>query len=219
MCVDRLRIKNPSAKLIAVGQLPGYKLAFHRKAKSWCGGVADIVTAPDTEMWGAVWELCMSDSDSLDAQEGVSQKDGVDVGHYRRLQVTVTTSGGHVCSCRTYEVVKKRVGLAPSPAYKGCILTGALAVGLPSDYLKELRDLKDNGYSGEYHEKFGPFVQSWLEAAALKQTLRPDAPHAQGQSSLACSKSRPANYEIVMAAARLSLTLRDEAVAVLTAAR
>ena len=211
LCADRLRIRNPSAKLVSVGRLQGYKLAFNRKAKSWCGGVGDIVAAPDNEeMWGAVWELCMSDSDSLDAQEGVSQKDGVDVGHYKRLQVSVTTSAGLVCSCRTYVVVKTRAGLLPSPAYKGCILTGALAVGLPSEYMEELRALKDNNYSGEYADKFEPFVQAWLEAAAAPQPdIRASMVAAEGRAD-AASKPRPANFEIVMAAARLSFTLREQ---------
>ena len=87
LCCERLRLSNPSAKFVTTAALRDYRLAFSLRSKRWSGGAADIVAAPGEVVWGSIWAMAESDAGSLDKQEGVKQKDGVDVGNYRRITV------------------------------------------------------------------------------------------------------------------------------------
>ena len=91
--------------------------------------------------------------------EGVFQVDGVDIGAYRRIAISVTDSAGVEYHCRSYEVVDKIEGLLPSPGYKGVIVCGAMELGgFPEAYMEKLQTLATNGYDGGYP----PGLGKWL---------------------------------------------------------
>lgn len=145
----RLRMHAPSARLVSIARLEGYRLAFSIESKrSWLGGVGDIVRSgddPNAEVWGALWVLAPEDSRPLDEQEGVFRAPPA----YRRLTVEVTTPAGDRVRCRTYQVVAPEPeGFLPSPAYKDTILRGARALSLPATYVSRLEALPDNGREG-----------------------------------------------------------------------
>ena len=57
LLASRLHESCPSAVLITIARLPGFRLAFTRHSTRWGGGVADIVEAPGEEVWGALWRI------------------------------------------------------------------------------------------------------------------------------------------------------------------
>ena len=62
---------------------------------------------------------------------------------------TVDTPAGDIVICRAYQVVAPDLeGIAPSPAYKGTIVRGARAIGLPAAYIEGLERIEDNGFEG-----------------------------------------------------------------------
>ncbi|MCK9486605.1 MAG: gamma-glutamylcyclotransferase [Dehalococcoidia bacterium] len=142
----RLHMHAPSARLVSIARLEGYRLAFSIESKrSWLGGVGDIVVAAGEETWGALWVIDPEHSRGLDAQEGVFRNPPA----YRRLAVEVETPAGDRVRCRTYQVVAPDPdGFAPSPAYKETILSGARDLGLPQAYLGRLEAIADNGVAG-----------------------------------------------------------------------
>lgn len=143
---QRLHLHAPSAHLVSIARLEGYRLAFSIESKrSWLGGVGDIVAEPGSEVWGALWVIGAEHSRELDAQEGLFR----DPPAYRRLTVEVRTPAGDLVRCRTYQVVAPHPkGYAPSPAYKQTILTGARDIGLPEAYIARLEGIEDNGVAG-----------------------------------------------------------------------
>ena len=70
---SRITLSNKSAKFIGLGLLRNYKLKFVWNSLRWKGSVATIVREEGSVVFGCVWELNNSDSDNLDAQEGVGQ--------------------------------------------------------------------------------------------------------------------------------------------------
>jgi hypothetical protein len=142
----RLRIHCPSAELVSIARLDGYRLAFTLESKrNWLGGVADILETPNAEVWGALWSIVEAESEELDRQEGLFR----DPPAYRRLNVEVATPAGDLVACRSYQVAAPDLaGHAPSPAYKETLLRGARTLGLPADYIASLEALQHNGRVG-----------------------------------------------------------------------
>jgi gamma-glutamylcyclotransferase (GGCT)/AIG2-like uncharacterized protein YtfP len=144
--VDRVHIHAPSARLVTIARLEGFRVAYSLESKrSWLGGVGDIVEAPGDEVWGALWLIDAAESHALDDQEGVFR----DPPAYRRMTVEVTTPAGDRVICRTYQVAAPDPdGFLPSPAYRDTILRGARALGLPAHYLARLEATPHNGREG-----------------------------------------------------------------------
>ena len=132
---SRLRESCPSAVFVTAARLSGYRLAFTRRSTRWDGGVADIIEAPDAEVWGAVWRIPLDERPALDRQEGLH----LDPPHYRRIGVTVTTRDGTDLECLAYQVATREAAhIAPSTTYLDTMLRGAAEVGLPEGYVEAL---------------------------------------------------------------------------------
>ncbi|KAM8841523.1 gamma-glutamylcyclotransferase a [Spinachia spinachia] len=141
---ERLQVANPSAIFHATGRLKDHELSFGLCETTgdslWHGGVATIAPCPGAEVWGVIWTLSTEDLPRLDKQEGVN------VGIYSPLQVSVETDEGLVF-CRTYQMNNFRACL-PSPQYKQVVCRGAERNGLPLEYLMKLEAIQTNNYSG-----------------------------------------------------------------------
>ncbi|TDH04116.1 hypothetical protein EPR50_G00149080 [Perca flavescens] len=141
---ERLQLANPSATFFTTGRLKDYELNFGLWEKhvdnSWHGGVATIKSCPGAEVWGVIWTLSNENLPSLDNQEGVSQ------GKYSPLEVSVETENG-LMLCRSYQMNNFHA-CPPSPQYKQVVCLGAEQNGLPGDYLKRLKAIQTNNYTG-----------------------------------------------------------------------
>ncbi|XP_014783098.1 gamma-glutamylcyclotransferase [Octopus bimaculoides] len=135
---ERLLINNKTAVFKTVAKLENYHLKFAYKTSTWHGHAATIAESKDDVVWGVVYEMNTSNIDSLDKQEGV------DKNIYRPIKVTVKSMNDVLYDCRTYQLLKRDFG-EPSPQYKDIIVRGALASGIPNDYIKFLKSIPDNG--------------------------------------------------------------------------
>lgn len=69
-------------------------------SKRWNGAAATIVPEMGSEVWGVIYELNTDNIDTLDKQEGVSEK------FYFAKYVDVTTKCGLNVQCRVYQQCK-----------------------------------------------------------------------------------------------------------------
>ena len=130
-----LRRRCPQMRILGAACLSGYALRFLYPSTSFPGGgAADIVAEPGGEVWGALYELSDSDFAALDDFEDVAESG------YRRISVTVVHDGDEI-EAVTYEVVSKLdAEMAPIAAYAELLASGAVAHGLPDNYLETLRE-------------------------------------------------------------------------------
>uniref|UniRef100_A0A3B5KJX6 Gamma-glutamylcyclotransferase a n=1 Tax=Takifugu rubripes TaxID=31033 RepID=A0A3B5KJX6_TAKRU len=150
---ERLELANPSASFVTTGRL---KVIFSSE-HMWHGGVATIEFHPGAEVWGVIWTLSNENLTSLDNQEGV------DRGLYSPLEVSVETDKG-IIVCRTYQINNFHACL-PSPDYKMVVCMGAEQNGLPTEYLRKLKAIQTNNYSG-------PSILDQLKTKKQLQPLR-----------------------------------------------
>lgn len=140
---ERIHINNPSAKMISVGKVEGYRLDFNHFSKRWKGAAATIVEDPSSYVYGVLWELANEDMPHLDKQEGVHQN------IYRVMDVEVETDKGNHVPARSYQVIRPlEDDRRPSYVYLDVIIRGAKENGLPEDYIKFLEGIEHNGYKG-----------------------------------------------------------------------
>jgi len=130
----------PDARLMGVGRLKDYKLAFTRRSSRRECGVADALPAPGENVWGVLWELTFRDLARLDKREGVP-------GAYERATKDVwlqQINGEAAVTAEVYFVSRKEkkrwaqaapAELKPNAAYKSLLLNGARQHGLPKEYV------------------------------------------------------------------------------------
>lgn len=131
MDITVMRRVAPSATVVAVARLDGYRLAFARCADPGQAGCT-IERAPGTALWGVQYDLSAADMAALDRAAGVPE------GHWQRLPISVTDGAGRVMASTTYEIPNASGPYAPPESYIAPIRAGARASGLPADYLEEL---------------------------------------------------------------------------------
>ena len=129
---DEFRGVSPAAVFISTARLQGHRLDFTRCSIRRRGGVADIVSDFSAETWGVLYE---ADQRALEA---LDEKEGVQSGAYKRIEVDVVTPGGENVHSITYSVVSKVAAVAPSQCYFDLITGGARYRGLPEDYIEAL---------------------------------------------------------------------------------
>ncbi|GAB1598364.1 gamma-glutamylcyclotransferase-like [Argonauta hians] len=135
---ERLLLKNKTAVFKTTAKLENYQLKFGYKSTTWFGHAATIVESKGNVVWGSVYEMNNSNLESLDKQEGV------DRNVYRPIEVKVEDPTGVIYNCRSYQLLKTDYG-DPSPQYKDVIVRGALASGIPNDYIEFLKSIPHNG--------------------------------------------------------------------------
>ena len=138
----QMKIRCPSSKIISKGSLSDYRLDFNRYSSGWGGGVADVIPANGSEVWGLVFELSDNDMDRLDFYEGC-YKDRTSL--YERSKVVINTPKGPIPDVWLYTVVEKQKFEAPTAKYLGIIKMAAARWNFPSIYQRILEQTKISG--------------------------------------------------------------------------
>ena len=127
----------PSAKVVGVARLPGYRLTFPRQSDRWRGGVAGLEKAPDEEVWGVLYEIDEADVHKLDRWEGVPKR-------YKRRTVKVKLREGNAeVEAFTYFAKPEPGGpFRPTREYLDHIVRGAEQHGLPAEYIEKLKKIE-----------------------------------------------------------------------------
>ena len=131
---DQMGERCPSARLVGPARLVDFRLAFTRESKvTYPGsGVADVIAAPGSVVWGAVYSLDEADLEALDRLEGAGSA-------YAREQVDVVDEKGDTVPAVAYVVLRKSDReLRPTAEYMSRVIGGARACGLGRDYLELL---------------------------------------------------------------------------------
>ncbi|KAH8373326.1 hypothetical protein KR009_000866, partial [Drosophila setifemur] len=154
MLSSRIHIQNPTAKRIGAGKLENYRLDFYTGSKNWLGAPATIVATPGAHVYGAIWEIDMSNLKDLDDQESVSDRVYIPIC----VPVFSLTSNSNI-TCRAYHLTNQPktellttgaqedipLDRQPSETYLKVLVKGAIETGIPENYIKWLRGIKHNG--------------------------------------------------------------------------
>jgi AIG2-like family len=136
----QMRERCPGSSARGTGLLAGYRLHFPRWSPRRGHAVASIEAHPEGGVWGVVYDMTPEDWPRLHPFEG-----HIAVGHaenrYDLISVEVRADEGNV-SARTYIAMpdpqRPDPGLT-SVRYLRQMIDGAIAHGLPQDYLAMLR--------------------------------------------------------------------------------
>lgn len=134
MDIEYFRRVAPSAKVIGIGCIKDYAMAFgvtHDGAHSG----ARLEPKPGAEVWGVEFELSDSDMAALDAASGVAHN------HWAHKAVQVHGPDGSVRATTTYDIPNPSGVAGPPAHYLDPALKGARANNLPADYVARLEKL------------------------------------------------------------------------------
>lgn len=134
----QMKKRCPGAAFVDLAVLPEHRLAFTRWSGHYQGGVADVVPAPASQVWGVVYRLGRRDLDSLDSYEGYwgpGRKNA-----YLRVKAMVLQQGDPTRPLEVYiyRAVPQADFIKPSPEYLRLIEAGARFWGLPSEYIDRI---------------------------------------------------------------------------------
>lgn len=123
----------PTARYVGPAVLPDHQLDFTRRSVKTGTGVADVVPANGSAVWGALYEIEDQELASLDRKEGRGWA-------YKRAAVDVCVSNGReVTSAFTYRVVSPSgEPVPPSAVYLKSLIAAAEERVLPADYIQML---------------------------------------------------------------------------------
>jgi hypothetical protein len=119
--------------------LADYRLAFFGHTRVWDGGEAAVIRYPGDEVWGVVYKLSLSDADALDAWQDV-RLDGS--GTYFLCPVDVVAADGVRYRALIYKRELCNEARRPSDAFLDYIVSGAIAHGLPAEYIEWLKRIE-----------------------------------------------------------------------------
>ncbi len=118
-----------------VARLDGFELVFDLAVGRGERGVANVRPHPDAHLWGVAYQLTAPEFDRLDRTEGVHR------GVYYRTAVSLRGADGVPLEAFTYQSDRRRPDRKPSRRYLRLLLVGARHHGLPTEYVRWLREL------------------------------------------------------------------------------
>jgi cation transport regulator ChaC len=135
MGASAFRVRCPHAVQVGIARVEGYRIGFTGYSANRGGGVADLVEAASSVVWGALFDLTKDGFDRLDRYEGVASR------AYARDIWKLTRDDGTPVSAWTYVVVNKKPEILPSHEYWELLVDGATEAGLPPGYVAHLEGL------------------------------------------------------------------------------
>jgi gamma-glutamylcyclotransferase len=113
--------------------LENYRIRFNLPIGRGERGVANLESWEGARVWGVLYLITTYEAEHLDRTEGVP------LGGYRRIQVSVSVDGAQEIEAFTYQSDKISPRRKPSPRYMALLIEGAVQHGLPPDYIDYLR--------------------------------------------------------------------------------
>jgi len=124
---DQMKRRCPSARVVGVAALLGFRLAFAGRSARWRGAVATVIKSPDNLVAGVIYEVNFRDLLRLDGFEGAPRV-------YVRQPTFVRVLGTDLdVEVDTY-VLDRRFG-SPSREYVKTIARGFKRFGLDKKWL------------------------------------------------------------------------------------
>lgn len=131
MSQRRLQARVPSARFVAVAELPAHRLRFHKSARDGSAKCdAEETGKPEDRVIGVVFEIDDDEKPDLDRHEALGRG-------YDEKQVELTTGEGAL-GAWMYYATRINKSLKPFHWYKNHVLIGARENGLPADYIAQI---------------------------------------------------------------------------------
>lgn len=128
---EQMADRCPGSEIGSLARLAGWRYFINGR------GYAGVEESPTDQVLGCLWSLDDEHVASLDRYEGVE-------GNYyskETLEIEQMEDGLKI-SALVYLSVNREYGI-PTPRYQGVVVSGARAIGLPSDYLNMLESWAD----------------------------------------------------------------------------
>jgi gamma-glutamylcyclotransferase (GGCT)/AIG2-like uncharacterized protein YtfP len=125
---------------------PGWRLVFDKPGLLPTGeAFANVIPDPAAEVFGVLFQISASDLAHVDLTEGVL------IGNYRRVEVSVITLCEPALTAPAYTLTSDRrgSGLLPTTRYMSILVAGALEHQLPAEYIEFLRRVPARSESPE----------------------------------------------------------------------
>ena len=126
MDLDQMAVRCPGALLV------GRALLAEQEFRINTHGVATVIPAKGSAVYGVLWQISPADEVSLDRYEGVAS------GFYRKAMVRVRLAEGSEVEALIYIAGDHRPGRA-RPGYMERVLAVAARHSLPAGYVASLR--------------------------------------------------------------------------------
>jgi gamma-glutamylcyclotransferase len=134
---DLMSERCPSAEFAGAAKLSDYRLGFTRRSvKTFPGsGVADLLPAHGSTVWGALYRMNQAGLNALDEKEGAGFA-------YQQQRVDVALRDETRLEAITYTVIEKEhQEVPPSEEYLRHLIDGARRRGLPEEYVSFLESV------------------------------------------------------------------------------
>ena len=127
----RLQARVPSARFVAVAELPAHRLSFHKSAGDGSAKCdAEETGHPNDRVIGVVYEIDDAEKPDLDRHEALGFG-------YDEKQVELKTGSDRV-QAWMYYATRINNALKPFHWYKDHVLIGARENGLPAEYIAQI---------------------------------------------------------------------------------
>lgn len=128
MLASRIRARCPSARPIGISELPGYRVAWHKRSADGSGKCDLIRTEPiQSSVWGVLYEILRSEKRDLDRAEGLGYG-------YDQAEIEIALQSDPIRAV-TYIATDIDESLRPYSWYKALVVAGAREHGLPREYV------------------------------------------------------------------------------------
>lgn len=140
----QMRERCPSAKFLCVAKLNDHRLAFTRYSCDRKCGVADIISAKGSDVWGVVYDIEEVEMGWLDRTEGYDpgrkREDNCYVRKEHRVYRDDTEDSP--LSTHVYFAIRQDSPPPPNEEYKKLIVDGAKFWHLPDEYIRRLESIE-----------------------------------------------------------------------------
>ena len=130
---EQMQSRCPNHRVIGVGYLNHYTLAFTRWSRSWNSGTADILPERGKRVYGVLYDLSLDDLKRMDKFADYPTS-------YTRQDLVVAFEGESLPAL-TYMAVRQGV-FFPSKSYLEKMIQGAAKSNIPEKYIDFLKSFK-----------------------------------------------------------------------------
>lgn len=137
MSAEQMGLRVPHGEHTGIGVLKDYRIGFTRRGSYRSGGVASVVPALGSRVYGVVWRVTAPELEMLDEEE--------DPSAYRRRPATISLLDGKRIPVHVYEAIPEGGVFPPDRGYLDLIIAAAESADLPTEYIDKLRDFHERG--------------------------------------------------------------------------
>ena len=137
MNLAQMKQRCSGSKVLGIACLPGYKVGFYGYSAIWDGAQETVVSDPQSEVWGVLYEMQVFDWEALDGYQD-ARFDGA--GQYFHYPVEVIDREQGLIKAMIYKKNILNEAKSPSAEYLDFIVQGAKEQGLPEEYIAHLQN-------------------------------------------------------------------------------